>query len=153
VRWRYEACCLKRRFLWRGLLSDQRDTATPAPTNIALATGQIIDLSFIPETQRNALMAEYMRGTLDVARKANDLHVDVVTCGIPSGRWSTRFVKSPRTAIRSRLQTRRVRRLGELRSSWGTRQKPRKESSPNPRPVPKRTGHPITSSLSSPRSY
>jgi hypothetical protein len=60
-------------------VSDQRDAAIPAPTSIALATGQTIDLSFIPETQRSALMAEYMRGTLDVARKANELHVDVVT--------------------------------------------------------------------------
>jgi hypothetical protein len=50
-----------------------------APTSIALATGQTIDLSFIPEAQRNALMAEYMRGTIDIARKANELHVDVVT--------------------------------------------------------------------------
>jgi hypothetical protein len=61
------------------VMSDQRDSATPAPTSLALATGQVVDLSFIPETQRNALMAEYMRGTLDVARKANELHVDVMT--------------------------------------------------------------------------
>jgi hypothetical protein len=52
---------------------------TGPPTSIALATGQVIDLSFIPENQRSALMAEYMRGTLDIARKANELHVDVVT--------------------------------------------------------------------------
>lgn len=64
-------------------MSDPRHNATPAPsgppTSIALATGQTVDLSFIPETQRNALMAEYMRGTIDIARKANELHVDVVT--------------------------------------------------------------------------
>jgi hypothetical protein len=64
-------------------MSDRRDNATPAPsaapTSIALATGQAIDLSFIPEAQRNALMTEYMRGTIDIARKANELHVDVVT--------------------------------------------------------------------------
>jgi hypothetical protein len=36
-------------------------------------------VSFIPEAQRHALMAEYMRGTIDIARKANELHVDVVT--------------------------------------------------------------------------
>jgi hypothetical protein len=46
---------------------------------MVLATGQTIDLSFIPEAQRNALMAEYMRGTIDIARKANELHIDVVT--------------------------------------------------------------------------
>jgi hypothetical protein len=65
-------------------MSDPRDPhATPAPsgapTSIALATGQTVDLSFIPEAQRNALMADYMRGTLDIAKKANELHVDVVT--------------------------------------------------------------------------
>jgi hypothetical protein len=64
-------------------MSDPRDNATSAPsgppTSIALATGQTVDLSFIPEPQRNALMAEYMRGTIDIARKANELHVDVVT--------------------------------------------------------------------------
>jgi hypothetical protein len=49
------------------------------PTSIAVATGQTIDLSFIPEEQRNALLAEYARGTLKIARKANELHVDVVT--------------------------------------------------------------------------
>jgi hypothetical protein len=52
---------------------------TGAPTSIALATGQTLDVSFIPEAQRHALMAEYMRGTIDIARKANELHVDVVT--------------------------------------------------------------------------
>ena len=64
-------------------MSDPRNDATHAPngppTSIALATGQTVDLSFIPEGQRNALMAEYMRGTIDIARKANELHVDVVT--------------------------------------------------------------------------
>lgn len=64
-------------------MSDPRHNATPAPsgppTSIALATGHTVDLSFIPEPQRNALMAEYMRGTIDIARKANELHVDVVT--------------------------------------------------------------------------
>lgn len=64
-------------------MSDQNRTAPPTPSNVptsvVLATGQTVDLSFIPEPQRNALMAEYMRGTLDVARKANELHVDVVT--------------------------------------------------------------------------
>lgn len=64
-------------------MSDRKENGiTPvqgAPTSIALATGQTIDLSFVPEAQRNALMTEYMRGTLDIAKKANELHVDVVT--------------------------------------------------------------------------
>jgi hypothetical protein len=64
-------------------MSDSRGNPAPAPsgppTSIALATGQTVDLSFIPDAQRTALMAEYMRGTIDIARKANELHVDVVT--------------------------------------------------------------------------
>jgi hypothetical protein len=64
-------------------MSELRDDATSgpsgAPTSIALATGHTVDLSFIADAQRTALMAEYMRGTVDIARKANELHVDVVT--------------------------------------------------------------------------
>ena len=61
-------------------MSDPRsDGASAPPTSIALATGQSVDLCFLPEAQRNALMTEYMRGTIDIARKANELHVDVVT--------------------------------------------------------------------------
>jgi hypothetical protein len=43
-------------------------TLGPVPT---------IDLSFLPEEQRNALMADYARGVLDVAKRAHELHVDV----------------------------------------------------------------------------
>jgi len=69
-------------------MSDSRDGNPPggalapssgAPTSIAIATGQTVDLSFMSEAQRTALLAEYARGTLDIARKANELHVDVVT--------------------------------------------------------------------------
>jgi hypothetical protein len=66
-------------------MPDENRAAPPAPLasgmpmSIALATGQTVDLSFIPEGQRNALLAEYVRGTLDIAKKANELHVDVIT--------------------------------------------------------------------------
>jgi hypothetical protein len=69
-------------------MSDSRDgdaaggalsPSSGAPTSVAIATGQTVDLSFMPEEQRTALLAEYARGTLDIARKANELQVDVIT--------------------------------------------------------------------------
>lgn len=36
-----------------------------------------IDLSWLPENERKAILTEYMRGVLDVSKKAQDLHVDV----------------------------------------------------------------------------
>jgi hypothetical protein len=36
-----------------------------------------IDISFLPEHQRNALMEDYARGTIDIAKRAHELHVDV----------------------------------------------------------------------------
>lgn len=63
-------------------MPDDANRSTPPapsgpPTSIALATGQTMDLSIIPEAQRTALLAEYAKGTLNIAQKANDLHVDV----------------------------------------------------------------------------
>lgn len=66
-------------------MSDQNRNAPPAPlasgppTSISLAGGQTVDLSFMSEGERNGLLAEYTRGTLDIARRAAELHVDVVT--------------------------------------------------------------------------
>ena len=67
-------------------MSDPRDrnvipvptAPSDAPTSIALATGQTVNLSFLTEAQRTALLADFMRDTLDVAKKANELHVDVM---------------------------------------------------------------------------
>jgi hypothetical protein len=36
-----------------------------------------MDLSWLPEAERKALLTEYTRGILDVSRKAQELHVDV----------------------------------------------------------------------------
>ena len=95
-------------------MSDLRENATHAPsgppTSIALATGQTVDLSFIPDAQRTALMAEYMRGTIDIARKANELHVDVVTYGIRSGHSLRPPDRSPRMVTLSPLLIRSRRR-------------------------------------------
>jgi len=35
-----------------------------------------VDLSFLPEDERNALMAEHAKGLLNIKEKAQELHVD-----------------------------------------------------------------------------
>jgi hypothetical protein len=48
-----------------------------APSVVTLGPIPTIDISFLPEEQRNALMADYARGTIDIAKRAHELHVDV----------------------------------------------------------------------------
>lgn len=38
-----------------------------------------MDLSWMPEEQRRALMTDYAKGVLDVSRKANEIGVEVAT--------------------------------------------------------------------------
>jgi hypothetical protein len=47
------------------------------PSVVTLGPLGAIDLSFLPDAQREALMADYARGALDVAKKAHELHIDV----------------------------------------------------------------------------
>jgi hypothetical protein len=47
------------------------------PSVVTLGALSTIDLSFLPEEQRSALMVSYAQGVLDVAKKAHELHVDV----------------------------------------------------------------------------
>ncbi len=48
-----------------------------APTVVTLGPHTTIDLSFLPEAERTALMTDYARGVIDVAKKAHELHLDV----------------------------------------------------------------------------
>jgi hypothetical protein len=48
-------------------------------TAISLTPSTSVDLSSFTEDQRTALLADYTRGVLDVARKAHELQVDVAT--------------------------------------------------------------------------
>ena len=48
---------------------------TPSVVNLGPLT--TLDLTFLPEEQREALMNDYARGVLDVAKKAHELHVEV----------------------------------------------------------------------------
>jgi hypothetical protein len=59
---------------------DGRNLSMPgsrAPSIVTLGPMPTIDISFLPEDQRNALMADYARGTIDIAKRAHELHVDV----------------------------------------------------------------------------
>lgn len=47
------------------------------PSVVTLGPLANLDISFLPEAERSALMADYARGVLDVAKKAHELHVDV----------------------------------------------------------------------------
>lgn len=51
--------------------------APRAPSVVTLGPLPTIDISFLPEHQRNALMEDYARGTIDIAKRAHELHVDV----------------------------------------------------------------------------
>jgi acyl transferase domain-containing protein len=48
-----------------------------SPSNVSLTPTATMDLSFLPEAQRNALLADHARKMLDLGAKAQELHVDV----------------------------------------------------------------------------
>jgi hypothetical protein len=59
---------------------DRKAVAMPTastPSSVPLGPSTSIDLSWLPENERKALLTEYVRGVLDVSKKAQDLHVDV----------------------------------------------------------------------------
>ncbi|MDB5602143.1 MAG: hypothetical protein JWN71_4187 [Xanthobacteraceae bacterium] len=47
------------------------------PTTITIGGTPTIDLSFLPDHQREALMNDYARGVVNVAQRAHELQVDV----------------------------------------------------------------------------
>jgi hypothetical protein len=47
------------------------------PTAVPLGPTTSIDLSWLPEAERKALLTDYVKGALDISKKAQDLHVDV----------------------------------------------------------------------------
>ena len=49
------------------------------PTSIPLSPTTAMDLSWLPEDKREALLVEYAKGMMDVSKKAQELHVDVST--------------------------------------------------------------------------
>lgn len=46
------------------------------PTEINLGHNTSMDLSWLPENERKVLLVDYTKGMLDIAQKAQELHVD-----------------------------------------------------------------------------
>jgi hypothetical protein len=51
--------------------------APAVPMSVPIGPTTSLDISFLPENERKALMVEYTRGVLDISKKAQELHVDV----------------------------------------------------------------------------
>jgi hypothetical protein len=47
------------------------------PSTITLGPLPTLNLDFLPEAEKSALMTDYAKGVIDVAKKAHELHVDV----------------------------------------------------------------------------
>ena len=52
---------------------------TSVPTTVPLSPSTAMDLSWLPEEKREALLVEYTKGMLDLGVKAQELHIDVAT--------------------------------------------------------------------------
>jgi len=46
------------------------------PTQINLGPSTSMDLSWLPENERKALLIDYTKGMMDISQKAQELHVD-----------------------------------------------------------------------------
>jgi hypothetical protein len=71
-------------------MSDDKSLPVIRPTaiNTSVVSGTTTAfelLSMLPESQRNALMAEHAKGMLDITRKATEMHVDVAALSAALG--------------------------------------------------------------------
>jgi hypothetical protein len=53
-------------------------STSSVPTAINLGPSTSIDLSWLPEDERKALLIDYTKGMIDISKKAQELHVDAV---------------------------------------------------------------------------
>jgi hypothetical protein len=51
-------------------------TSSNVPTEINLGPSTSMDLSWLPENERKALLLDYSKGIMDISKKARELHVD-----------------------------------------------------------------------------
>lgn len=51
-------------------------TSSNVPTEINLGPSTSMDLSWLPENERKALLIDYTKGIMDISKKAQELHVD-----------------------------------------------------------------------------
>jgi len=54
----------------------QKATGSSVPSRIDLTPGTSMDISWLTESERKSLLADYTKGMLDISRKAHELHVD-----------------------------------------------------------------------------
>ena len=57
--------------------TDVAATTGATPTSVPLGPKTTMDLSWLPEEERKALLIDYTRGMLDISKKAQELHVDI----------------------------------------------------------------------------
>ena len=53
-------------------------SSSGVPTEINLGPSTSMDLSWLPENERKALLIDYTKGMMDISKKAQELHVDAV---------------------------------------------------------------------------
>jgi len=51
-------------------------SGSSVPTEINLRPSTSMDLSWLPENERKALLIDYTKGMIDIGKKAQELHVD-----------------------------------------------------------------------------
>lgn len=56
--------------------TELQQRATSVPQRIELTPGTTMDISWLGEAERKALLIEYTKGILDVNKRAQELHVD-----------------------------------------------------------------------------
>lgn len=54
----------------------QKLGGSSVPTTIDLTPGTSMNISWLPEAERKALLVDYASGVLDISKKAQELHVD-----------------------------------------------------------------------------
>lgn len=69
-------------------MSDRENVPAKVPTSVPLGPTASVDLSWLPEHERAALLKDYARGALDISKRANELHVDVAALRATLGTMS-----------------------------------------------------------------
>jgi len=56
----------------------EKSSGEEVPTKLNLGPVSSLDLSYLPEKERQALLTEYAKGMMDINKKAQELHIDAV---------------------------------------------------------------------------
>lgn len=85
----------------------------PIPSSVALSPTTSLDLSWLTEEKRAALLEEHARGMLDISRRAQEMHVDVAALSAALGTVSNTTVQASKdgnSVTASHVQTTSVSR-------------------------------------------